>query len=178
MQIVWSLSCLSDTVLAVLLWHGDFDFFFQILTIVCLYGQDIKNPFWVPVRVCIPKITSTSEWFCGIQIHEGERRSAWVPMIDTISFTMFFSCDNFPCDYKNVGNHSQIVANHSQRLEITAECGRNRLSFVNSKLDIMIFLLLSLLNCEWYWIILDHLIMELTVEFLYRIRDRHNSLSS
>ena len=33
--------------------------------------------------------------FCGIQTHEGELRSARAPMIDSISSTMFFSCDNF-----------------------------------------------------------------------------------
>ena len=36
--------------------------------------------------------------------------------------TVFFSCDNFA---KNIGNYSQIVGNHGQGSEITAECGRN-----------------------------------------------------
>ena len=31
---------------------------------------------------------------CWIQTHEGETSSTWMPMIDSISVTMFFSCDN------------------------------------------------------------------------------------
>ena len=41
---------------------------------------------------CIPEIMRD---FCGIQIHKGEVCSPWVPMINSISSTMFFPCDNF-----------------------------------------------------------------------------------
>ena len=57
------------------------------------------------------------------QTHWGELYPAQASMIDSIPSTMFFACDNFK---KNPGNYFQLVRNHRQRLEITAECGRNR----------------------------------------------------
>ena len=51
-------------------------------------------------------------------------------MMDSISSTMLFPVVT---SQKNIGNHSQIIGNHGQRPEITAECGRNGVSFVSSK---------------------------------------------
>ena len=48
-----------------------------------------------PSKVVFQKSRVIASDFFGIQTHAGERRSAQAPMIDSISSTMFFSCDNF-----------------------------------------------------------------------------------
>ena len=53
-----------------------------------------------PESVCIPEITRAASDFCGIQTHKGEVRSAWVPMISSISSTMFFPVINSPKHWK------------------------------------------------------------------------------
>ena len=114
-----------------LLWHDCWAWYpgslcHQVIlsTTKILIMRHIENPSWVPMwngvhpsEFVFQKSQAIVSDFCGIQTHSGELLSAWVPMIDSISAKMFF------CDNKNLGNHPQIVRNHSQRPEITGECG-------------------------------------------------------
>ena len=47
--------------------------------------------------------------FCGIQTHEGKLCSARAPVIDSISSTMFFSCDNFTKTSEVILKSSEIT---------------------------------------------------------------------
>ena len=77
----------------------------------------MENSLWAPMwkGVHLSEFVFQKSWviasdFCGIQTHEDELCSTQPPMIDSISSTMFFSCNN-----KNIGNRSQIIGNHGQR---------------------------------------------------------------
>ena len=63
---------------------------------------DIENLSWAPMwngvhpsEFVFQKSQEMAIDFSGIQTHEGELHFARVPMIDSISSTMFFSCDSF-----------------------------------------------------------------------------------
>ena len=64
--------------------------------------REIENLSWAPVwnrvhpsEFVFQKSQAIVSDFSGIQTHEGELHSARVPMINSISSTMFFFCDNF-----------------------------------------------------------------------------------
>ena len=92
--------------------------------IMALTKQDIANPSQVPMRngvhlseFVFQKSRAIASDFCGIQTHEGELRSAWASMINSISSTMFFFCDNFTknsgitpklSEITEVGNHNWV----------------------------------------------------------------------
>ena len=85
----------------------------------------IENPSWAPLwngvhpsDFVFQKSRAIASDFCGIQAHEGELRSARAPMIDSISFTMFFpvitsqkhrkSLSNRQKSRSEVGSHSRV----------------------------------------------------------------------
>ena len=74
-----------------------------------------SSPEWV----CISKVTSNSQWFLWNTNSQGWTRFPTAPMIDSISSTMFFPVIIIHCKW-------QVVGNHGQRPEITAQCGRNQ----------------------------------------------------
>ena len=97
-------------------------FCFRCLNHSALECTPLKS--WGACVISIPEIMSDSEYFLWNtnSRHGGELRSTQVPMTDYISSTTFFPV----ITSQNIRYHSQIVRNHGQSTEITAECGRKR----------------------------------------------------
>ena len=76
-----------------------------------------SSPEWV----CFPEITSYREWFLWNTNSPG-----WAPFRMGAHDRFYFFHDIFFQWqlHKNIGSQSQIIGNHGQRPEITAECAR------------------------------------------------------
>ena len=96
----------------------------------------IGNPSWLPMwngvhlsEFVFQRSQAIASDFRGIQTPEGQIHSTWAPMIDSISSTMFSSCDNFT-------KTSEITLKSS---EITVRGQNSQLSVDETQFNIRLY---------------------------------------